>query len=320
MNTKSPLPQRLDAAFHSVIPFGNASYCGRFAPSPTGPLHVGNLRTALISWLRARLCGGKWLLRIDDLDIPRNKSGAIQGIQSDLLWLGLNWDDQIFFQSNRRGLYYSVLSYLRKQNKLFPCRCSRKLLAKSNNFVHGWKIYPGTCRSLNLSWGEEDGRLPSWRLKVENNFSRTAGDVLVRRSDGLIAYNFATVVDELTLGVNEVVRGNDLRNGVCPQLAILSSLSQRSINYCHLPIMRNKDGTKISKRTGGISLNSLKAQGMNSQGKVVGWLASTLGLVPIDTELTSLELLNYLKDYNIKELFETSFASNIKSVEHFKHG
>ena len=146
-------------------------YRGRFAPSPTGVLHLGNLQTALLSWLAARQLGGDWLLRIDDLDTPRNRSGAIEAIQMDLTWLGLNWDGPVILQSQRRGIYASWLSWLRRSGKLFACRCSRRELT-------GQPIYPGTCRRAERGWGWKQKRLPSWRLQVPAADRFGSGDVV----------------------------------------------------------------------------------------------------------------------------------------------
>lgn len=125
-------------------------------------LHLGNLQTALLSWLAARQAGGVWLLRIDDLDTPRNRVGAIEAIKSDLLWLGLEWDGPVVLQSERRGIYHSWLSWLRRSGRLFACRCSRRELA-------GQSIYPGTCRKAGHGWGWQQQRLPSWRLRVADD-------------------------------------------------------------------------------------------------------------------------------------------------------
>ena len=139
---------------------------GRYAPSPTGPQHLGNLRTALLSWLIARLQGGEWLLRIDDLDTPRNRPGAEAAILADLTWLGLAWDGPPLRQSERRGLYATVLSSLRRAGCLYPCRCSRRLLADISAPHGATPVYPGICRGKPPAWGPQQGRLPSWRLAL----------------------------------------------------------------------------------------------------------------------------------------------------------
>ncbi len=295
MALASALPDELLQVLNAGQGLRSMSYRGRFAPSPTGPLHLGNLRTAVISWLRARLEGGKWLLRVDDLDVPRNRLGATESIKKDLLWLGLDWDGPIVFQSERIDLYCSFLAALKLQGKLYPCQCSRRMLgigvrAKDKPF-----IYPGTCRHLNLSWERDsDNRLPSLRLKVREQFSTLCGDIVLKRADGFIAYHLATVVDELTLGISEVVRGLDLAHAISSQLAIIDALNQRPVSYKHVPLVLDLEGRKLSKRFGGRGLQYFKNKGMSAS-EVLGLLASSLDLVPIGTKLNSYELLEELK-------------------------
>ncbi len=269
-------------------------YIGRFAPTPSGDMHLGNIRTALVSWLRARLYSGMWLLRLDDLDTFRNKPGSIERLQSDLLWLGLHWDQSPIVQSNRLGLYYSVLSALKRQGRLYPCRCSRKVLSRWSNKSIKSRIYPGTCRDLKTYWGIENRRLPSWRLRVNKEFVNTSGDIVLRRSDGLIAYHLATVIDELTLGISEVIRGNDLKAELCSQLAIIDSVYKAEIIYAHVPIMRDVNGKKLAKRNLDSGISSFRLNGINSS-EIIGFLAASLNLVPFGSKLSSNELLTHLK-------------------------
>ena len=151
-------PEHLLAALEQRDGGDGAGFCGRFAPSPSGTLHLGNLSTALASWLQARRQGGLWRLRIDDLDTPRVRPGSIDSIQRDLRWIGLTWDGPVIRQSQHRGTYYSWLSWLRRCGQLFPCSCSRRDLA-------GARVYPGSCRGGERGWGWQQGRLPSWRVK-----------------------------------------------------------------------------------------------------------------------------------------------------------
>ncbi len=268
-------------------------YRGRFAPSPTGPLHLGNLRTALISWLRARLAKGEWILRVDDLDTPRNRDGAIQSLQEDLHWLGLKWDGPIVLQSQRKGLYNSVLSGLKSQGKLYACRCTRKVLHELTPNDFEPFIYPSTCRDLDLSWGLQEGRLPSWRLKVKQDFLSTSGDVVVRRSDGFVAYNLSTVIDELTLGITEVVRGRDLQSVLPAQLAVMNELSSEEIKFVYTPLWLDAQGKKLAKRNGSHGIQSCREKGMTAE-KIIGFLAASLSLVNEGAELSSQELLSDL--------------------------
>jgi glutamyl-tRNA synthetase len=277
---------------------------GRYAPSPTGRLHLGNLRTALISWLLTRMQGGEWLLRLDDLDTPRNRSGAEASILADLRWLGLGWDGPLIRQSERRGLYATVLSGLRRSGRLYPCRCSRRLLADISAPHHTSPVYPGFCRERALGWGPEQGRLPSWRLKLRGgclswpeelaacgrlDAHSEVGDVVLRRADGFLAYHLATAVDELALGITDVVRGSDLWAATAPQVAVMAELGGAPPRYWHLPLWCDAQGQRLSKRDGGFGLAELQQQGLDGPA-VVGLMAASLGLVPEGTRLSLSEL------------------------------
>ncbi len=282
-------------------------YRGRYAPSPTGRLHLGNLRTALLSWLITRLQGGEWVLRIDDLDTPRNRAGAEASILSDLRALGLEWDGPLIRQSERRGLYASVLSALRRQGRLYPCRCSRRMLADVSAPHGSTPVYPGFCRDRHAGWGPQQGRLPSWRLRLQPGLltwpeqlagsgslqaATEVGDVVLRRADGFLAYHLATAVDELALGITDVVRGSDLWSATAPQVAVMHELAGEPPRYWHLPLWRDEQGQRLSKRDGGCGLDSLVAQGLDAPG-VVGLMAASLQLVPAGTRLSSQELLQH---------------------------
>ncbi|KGG11957.1 MULTISPECIES: tRNA glutamyl-Q(34) synthetase GluQRS [Prochlorococcus] len=300
----------LAKAFQTGSSLREVGYSGRFAPSPTGPLHLGNFRTALISWLKARSSSGKWILRIDDLDTPRIFPGSIEKIKEDLLWLGLSWDDPIVFQSNRKDLYESAIKFLIEKGNIYACKCTRKTLAAISKSVAGLNIYPGRCRDLGLPLDSSNSIPNSLRLKVDKYYLQSSGDVIVRRSDGIIAYHLATVIDDLSLGITEVVRGSDLASSLPSQLAIKDDLHYEKIIYSHLPVMLNSDGTKLSKRYGGITLDYFKEKGMKSS-KVIGLLASTLNLVPKYSELSCDELLSDIKQrsYQLDNLCESQFIS-----------
>ncbi len=289
------LPNELTQQLEAGFLLRSRSYRGRFAPSPTGPLHLGNLRTALVSWLRARLAGGTWLLRVDDLDTHRNRTGAVESFQDDLLWLGLKWDGPIFYQSMRQEIYDLFLSSLKACGMLYACRCSRKKLSEQSQKFSSNNIYPGYCRELNLDWNLVDDKLPSWRLKVGPQFAVTSGDVVVRSADGFISYNFATVVDDLTMGMSEIVRGNDLMEAMQAQLALIDSISSKAPKYIYVPTMNDANGKKLSKRDGSQSLLNLREKGFKPH-QVIGYLASDLGLILEKSELTVNELLDELKD------------------------
>ena len=282
------LPDHLNQVLQNCQGLSQQGYRGRFAPTPSGPLHLGNVRTALLSLLRARLNNGQWLLRVDDLDTPRIRSGAIESVLKDLRWLGLNWDEPVVLQSRRRGLYSSFLSILRKQGYLYPCRCSRRQL-------DGATIYPGTCRGVRQGWGVKDERLPAWRLRVVEPFATEVGDVVLRRTDGVIAYHLATSIDELALGINEVVRGQDLEAVWAAQSAVITSLGMTSPRYGHVPLLCDPSGEKLSKRAHATGLSSLRERG-EASAQVIGRLATSLGLVSPATAISAEELLEELRE------------------------
>ena len=280
-------PDHLQALFEQGYRARQQGYRGRFAPTPSGPLHLGNLRTALISWLHAHLQGGEWLLRIDDLDTPRIRAGAIASAQEDLRWLGLLWDGPVLIQSQRRGLYGSVLSALRRAELLYPCRCSRRQLGPGRR-------YPGTCRHQFRGWDSQNGRLPSWRLKVLAADEPQCGDLVLRRADGFIAYHLATAVDELALGITDVVRGDDLAPVCRAQRAVIAVLDQSPPRYQHVPLLCDAEGQKLSKREHAQGLAPLRDQGWTAE-QVLGRLAASLTLVPEGCALSATELLEHLR-------------------------
>jgi glutamyl-tRNA synthetase len=302
------LPEHLLAALEAAQAQRRRGYRGRFAPSPTGALHRGNLRTALLSWLAARLQGGEWLLRLDDLDTPRNRAGAEAAILADLRWLGLDWDGPLLRQSERRGLYASLLSALRRGGRLYPCRCSRRLLADVSAPHGALNVYPGICRQLPPAWGPKQGRLPSWRLRLPSGSlcwqegsqrggwlegASAVGDVVLRRADGVVAYHLATAVDELWLGISEVVRGEDLWTSTGAQLAVIATFGVQPPRYHHVPLWRDASGARLSKREAALGLAGLRAAGCDAAG-VIGQLAASVGLVPWGSRLSAAELLQSL--------------------------
>lgn len=298
------LPHHLRHRLDQGLQHRGRAYITRFAPSPTGPLHRGNLRTALLGWLAARRQGGQWLLRIDDLDGPRNRPGAEGAILADLRWLGLDWDGPLERQSDRRGLYATVLSALRREGLLYPCRCSRRLLADVSAPHGALTIYPGHCRDVLPFWGGRAKRLPSWRLRLGPGVLRwrerwgpdgaqdacaSVGDVILRRADGVVAYHLATAVDELLMGISEVVRGDDLRASTGAQVAVMAALGCPAPGYAHLPLWRDAAGTRLSKRQGAEGLEGLRRRGLDPAA-VIGLLAASLELVPPGSRLSAREL------------------------------
>ncbi|MEB3361464.1 MAG: tRNA glutamyl-Q(34) synthetase GluQRS [Synechococcaceae cyanobacterium] len=306
------LPCHLRQLFDQGRALRQSGYRGRFAPSPTGPLHLGNLRTALLSWLRARLEAGAWLLRIDDLDLPRNRPGAEAAILADLAWLGLDWDPPLIRQSEHRGVYATVLSALRRQGLLYPCRCSRRLLADVSAPHGGLSVYPGTCRDRQPAWGPLQGRLPSWRLRIpaqelvwweqakgsaggwmQRQAETLVGDVVLRRADGYVAYHLATAVDELIHGISEVVRGEDLSEASAAQVAVFAALGEEPPAYWHVPLWRDAAGRRLSKRQADAGVAGWRDRGGDAPG-LIGFLAASLGWVPAGSQLSAQELLRTL--------------------------
>lgn len=240
-------------------------YSGRFAPSPTGPLHFGSLIAAVASYLEARTNNGRWLLRMEDLDKPREMPGAADDILQTLEIFHFEWDGDIVYQSRRDKAYESALRQLQDKNLVYPCACSRKEIADSlmhNPTPHGLDglIYPGTCRS-----GLASGKTPrAWRIKTnheiiafndaiqghyKNDLSNEVGDFVLKRADGFFAYQLAVVVDDAEQGITHVVRGADLLDSTSRQIYLQELLGYSTPGYAHVPAATNRHGEKLSKQT-----------------------------------------------------------------------
>ncbi len=217
--------------------------------------------------------------------------GAIEAIQSDLRWLGLEWDGPVLLQSERRGIYHSWLSWLRRSGCLFACRCSRRQLA-------GQPIYPGFCRTAGHHWGWQRQRLPSWRLRVADDDPHGSGDVVMRRADGFIAYQLATVIDELSFGITDVVRGADLREALPAQRSVFAALGESPPQFRHGPLLCDASGQKLSKREASSGLEPLRAAGLD-EAAVIGRLASGLQLLDPGARLSATELLEHMTQQEI---------------------
>lgn len=242
---------------------------GRFAPSPTGPLHYGSLVAALGSWLFARSSGGKWLLRIDDLDRQRVIPGMADDIMGTLELLGFEWDDAPVWQSQRTAAYADALHAMETKGVVYPCSCSRAEIATVATAPHGSDelVYPGTCRagldagrearSLRVRVTDEqisfeDGVMGGYSQKL----TEVCGDFVIRRADGLFAYHLATVVDDFSAGVNQVVRGADLICSTPRQIFLQTLLAMAHPAYDHLPLVTGPSGSKLSKRDSAVSIAS----------------------------------------------------------------
>ncbi len=227
-------------------------YVGRFAPSPTGPLHEGSLIAALASFLDARANDGLWLVRMEDLDRPREVPGAADRILDDLQRLGLHWDGDVIYQSRRDPAYQEALSTLRQRQACFECHCSRQEI-----LAHGG-IYPGTCRQGSQGDGPAAIRCRVWDRQIEfvdriqglqrQDLAREVGDFVVLRKDGLFAYQLAVVVDDAWQGITHVVRGYDLLDSTARQIHLQGLLDYPCPSYAHIPIIVNTFGQKLSKQ------------------------------------------------------------------------
>lgn len=235
-------------------------YRGRFAPSPTGPLHFGSLVAALGSCLDARSNGGEWLVRMEDVDEPRCSPSVADGMLRTLERLGFEWDGEVMVQSRRKARYGELLERLKAAGLAYPCGCTRRELADSALAPDGAAIYPGTCRN---------GLLPgksarSWRLRVEGaaiafddavqgpmrqDLEREAGDFVLRRGDGYFAYQLAVVADDADQGITHIVRGADLLDSTARQIFLQRCLGFPTPEYAHLPVAVNSSGEKLSKQT-----------------------------------------------------------------------
>jgi glutamyl-Q tRNA(Asp) synthetase len=255
-------------------------YIGRFAPSPTGPLHAGSLVAALASWLDARAHGGQWLIRIEDIDPPRCLPGADQTILRQLADCGLLSDGPVLYQSQRQAHYQRALDALIAQDLAYPCACTRADIAQAHARLgwhkarHGELVYPGTCRPPNGGLGGRPGR--AWRLKVplptdqaapwtwqdralgpqHQNLATEVGDFVIRRADGLWAYQLAVVVDDAAQGVTDIVRGQDLADNTPRQQWLQQALGVRQPRYLHTPLVLTPDGEKLSKQHGAPALDT----------------------------------------------------------------
>lgn len=288
-----------------------ADTVGRLAPSPSGAMHLGNAFAALLAWLSARSQGGQVLLRLENLDLPRCPAKFSQGVMDDFRWLGLDWDNEPVRQSERSGYYDDCLTRLAAQGLTYPCYCTRRELHAAPTEAsapHGQApVYSGTCRHLTPAQRaglEAQGRRAALRLKVPNriysvvddhlgryaaNLADEVGDFLLRRSDGLYAYQLAAVADDGAMGITEVVRGRDLLPSTPQQLYLQELLGFPHPRYCHLPLLLAPDGRRLSKREGDLSLQALSKR--YSSGEVVGILAHWAGLLNTPRPVTPKELV-----------------------------
>jgi glutamyl-tRNA synthetase len=255
---------------------------GRFAPSPTGVLHLGNLRTALLAWLFARSAGSPFVVRVEDLDAGRVRPGLAEGQLADLAAIGLDWDGPVWVQSARTSAYAAGLGSL----EVYECFCTRAEIRESASAAHGpVGHYPGTCYGLSeaeRAARRAAGRVPALRVhaggarvgfedRVHGWFEGVVDDFVVRRNDGAYAYNLAVVVDDLAQGVEEVVRGADLLDSTPRQIWLARALGGRAPAFAHVPLVVSADGRRLAKRDRDVTLRSVAAQ------DAVAWMGASLG-------------------------------------------
>ncbi len=239
----------------------SSNYIGRFAPSPTGPVHFGTLVAAVGSYLQAKKNNGKWLMRMEDVDITRKVAGADTDILNTLESFGFEWDGDVVYQSEQTRYYQQALEKLIEQSQIFPCLCSRKQLAES-----GGDIYPGTCRQRKLPEAADHAlRLLAKEITIDfhdsimgrqsQNMAQQCGDFIIRRRDGLFAYQLAVVVDDARQNITEIVRGADLLDSTARQIFLQQQLDYPTPDYCHLPLVIDANGKKISKSEGAAKID-----------------------------------------------------------------
>ena len=276
---------------------------GRFAPSPTGRMHLGNMFSALLSWLSAKSKNGRWLLRIEDIDPQRSRMEYVKLLMDDLQWLGLAWDGEPVFQSQRSDIYEQYYKILQQQGLTYPCYCTRAdlLATQAPHESDGRVVYPGTCRTKKM----ENGRPAATRLIVADedisfidghygiqtiNMAHQVGDYIIRRKDGAWAYQLAVVIDDGLMGINEVVRGRDLLLSSPQQISLSRILGFTPPQFIHLPLLVNDAGQRLSKRDSSLDMGVLRQR--HTASEIIGMLACYAGILPEPQPIMPYQLLN----------------------------
>ena len=287
---------------------------GRFAPTPSGRMHLGNVFAALVAWLSVRKDTGHMVLRMEDLDTQRTSSEFAQVLREDLLWLGLDWDEETQPQSQRSGIYQEYFEKLEAMELLYPCYCTRSQLHSVNapHLSDGTYVYAGTCRNLTEAERAAFGRAPAWRVMVpdqewtvadriqgtyQENLATHCGDFVVRRADGVYVYQLAVTVDDGLAGVNQVVRGMDLLSSAPRQMYLQSLFGFPHPEYAHVPMLLAPDGRRLSKRDKDLDLGYLRAH--TTPEKLIGVLAHSAGLLDSPVPISAAELA---KDFSFEKI------------------
>ena len=278
---------------------------GRFAPTPSGRMHLGNVFAALVAWLSVRHDSGYLVLRMEDLDTQRTNNEFAQVLREDLLWLGLDWDQETQPQSQRSPVYREYFEKLEAMGLLYPCYCTRSQLHSVNapHLSDGTYVYTGTCRNLTPQQRAAFDRAPAWRVKVDDriwtvndriqgiyteNLATDCGDFVVRRADGVYVYQLAVTVDDALAGVNQVVRGMDLLSSAPRQMYLQALLGFPHPEYAHVPMLLAPDGRRLSKRDKDLDLGYLRAH--TTPEKLIGVLAHSAGLLEQPVPISAKEL------------------------------
>ena len=279
---------------------------GRFAPSPSGRMHLGNVFSAMLAWLSVRSQGGEMVLRIEDLDPDRCRPEYAETLKEDLRWLGLDWDREQIPQSLRSRAYEERFEQLAQLNLVYPCYCTRNELhaASAPHASDGRVLYAGTCRDLTQEQRAERQKLPAWRLTVPNreysftdglqgafseNLAAECGDFIIRRADGVYAYQLAVVTDDGEGGITQVVRGMDLLDSTPRQLYLYELLGLQPPEFYHVPLLVAPDGRRLSKRERDLDLGALR-QNYTAE-EILGKLAHLAGLLEKPEKLSAAELV-----------------------------
>ncbi|WP_172256895.1 tRNA glutamyl-Q(34) synthetase GluQRS [Saccharibacillus deserti] len=292
---------------------------GRFAPTPSGKMHLGNARTALLAWLHMRSLGGTFVLRMEDIDTERSRTKWAELALLDLRWLGLDWDEgpdvggpySPYTQSERLERYEDALRRLEASGAVYPCYCSRADILGAASAPHGLSAegpaYPGTCRHLEPAERAEKARHkdPSLRFALPANRkirfadgiagpqlfpSGSGGDFIVRRADGLHSYQLSVVVDDADMRITDVLRGRDLLDSTPRQILLDETLGLPVPEFLHVPLLNGPDGKRLAKRHGGIAISAFRERGTSPE-RLVGWLAHVSGLIDRPEPISAAELV-----------------------------